>query len=662
MSTTIMTDNQQQQPQDSHLGTTDHSSSTIDNNQHHEEVSSPSLQFLSVTGYGQTHHLSTNTSYASPSSDVFSTHSMDPLLLPTSGSSNGGTTGAAATTTSSTGVNNFNTSTTTTTRPTALSAASLYASCAGLNVPLRDTHDDSDSCVTSQSGDGEGDNQDIPNRNNLQRTSQIPSHLANSKHYGSNNKTTFISEVNVVELENMPHNKSNHGDSKSHVPSTATSGKSPSRTQSNTNSKTSSSEHGLLIKTCCGTVELSCLKVVNVFSLLVNLVAFLALGVIIVVSYSGGQAYSAVLDGLDSDTTVYRQMMIATARSAAFCNFTTSISRNYSIAYYKYYQKFLSNINVILKVVPKELQYPIVHNLTLNELRTSQAIAMEHLALNQSASGNFLAAMNILESDSYKYNLDGYDSEFKPLVDYLNDLDAERDKFSILTTTLSLVVICVSVSIVIPVVLGSIGFSLKRDSSNSKKLKQLKATQLSETMKDKKSRELFRAHCASEYSLENFMLLDKITDYKEYSERSFQIQEYLYDNDPSEETASTTTSASSSEQQPKRKKKKGFTEKDLIQIEKKKFEIAFEIYSEYLDVHGDKAVNINKQAAEAVKEHLDFYATGQSEHLPDQLFDSIYNEICILMLDSHYRFIMNQAANKQAKKEQIRKKARKLKI
>ncbi|KAG2387659.1 hypothetical protein C9374_001253 [Naegleria lovaniensis] len=623
------------------------SSSTAHDSHHGQEASSSLL----TVGYGQNH-----SSFASSSSG-FSTQSMDPLLP---SSNEGGELN-----------NNNNSSSNTSTRPTtALTAASLYGSSAPLNIPFRD-HDDSDSCATSHSGGGGGGGCETDNEESSNRTPYSPQIQSTSlNHHDRTNtkltgKTTFTSSVTHIELETIHNsNKSNHGDSKSNIMSSATSGKSPSRTQSNTNSKTSGSEHGIRIKTCCGTIELSCLKVVNVFSLLVNLVAFVALGIIIVVSYTGGQAYNAVLDGLDTDTTYYRQMMISSARSTAFCNFTPSVSKNYSIEYNMYYQKFIENINVILKVVPKELQYPAVHNISLADLRTSKAMTVERIALNQSALGNYQSAMNLLDSDNYKYFVDGYDIEFQPLVDFLHALDMERKSFSLLTTTLSLIVICVSIAIVIPVVLSSIGFSLKRDSSNSKKLKQLKATQLSETMKDKKSRELFRAHCASEFSLENFMLLDKITDYKEYSERSFQIQEYLYDNDQSEETASTITSASSSEQQPKRKKKRGFTEKDLMQIEKKKFEIAFEIYSEYLDVHGDKSVNINKQASESVKEQLDYYATGQSEHLPDLLFDSIYNEICILMLDSHHRFIMNQEANKQAKKEQIKKreKARKLKI
>ncbi|KAG2374074.1 hypothetical protein C9374_011153 [Naegleria lovaniensis] len=89
-------------------------------------------------------------------------------------------------------------------------------------------------------------------------------------------------------------------------------------------------------------------------------------------------------------------------------------------------------------------------------------------------------------------------------------------------------------------------YTLKRDSTNTKKIKKMRANMLKDTMKDQLTRELFRAHCASEFSIENFMLLDKISDYKNYSEKSVQIQEYLYDNDTSfknDETSSTLSSS-----------------------------------------------------------------------------------------------------------------------
>ncbi|KAF0984777.1 hypothetical protein FDP41_000676 [Naegleria fowleri] len=519
-----------------------------------------------------------------------------------------------------------------------------------------DDHDDISSCWSTP--------QQCSNTDNVQtENSSSEKHAQFDK-----SPTNQVIEINIpsvsagLALHTSPQNllarKGTGGIDKSSQLSSV-GGKSPSRTTHSHGSKADG--EGFKLYTCCGVIEFSWIKTLNLFSLFVNLVAFLTLGALIIASYSGSAAFNELLNGMDADTTFYRNMLIASARSCAFSNQSYAIAYNYSIIYNNYRDKFITSITEVLNVVPPQLQYHIPRNLTIYDLRTFKASVLESQVISLSLNGSFLNAMSIIESDLYKYYLDGYEIEYQPLLDYYNHKEVERKNFSIVMTTLSLIVICVSIAVVIPVVIASIAFSLKRDSSNTKKIKQMRANLLQDTMKDEKMRELFRAHCASEFSLENFMLLDKITDYKNNSEKSFQIQEYLYDNDSKNDETSSTVASSSQQEPPKKKKtKKGFTEKDLLQIEKKKFEIAFEIYSEFLDVNGEHSVNINKQMAESVKEQLDFYATGQSEHLPDQLFDSIFSEICILMLDSHQRFIAQQEANRIAKKEAMKtKKSRK---
>ncbi|EFC35753.1 predicted protein [Naegleria gruberi] len=182
-------------------------------------------------------------------------------------------------------------------------------------------------------------------------------------------------------------------------------------------------------------------------------------------------------------------------------------------------------------------------------------------------------------------------------------------------------------------------------------------------MRDNKLRKLFRDHCKQEMSLDNYLLLDKITDYKILCEKSFEIQVFLYDDmspnshsdSLSDSGSSATANSSNLDHQHKKKKKKGYTEKDLHEIEKKKYEIAFEIYTDFLDINGDKSVNINKSAADRVKEQLDYFASGENEHLTDTLFDNVESEICVLMLDTHHRFKQTVEFQKQTQKQHVKK-------
>ncbi|KAG2377933.1 hypothetical protein C9374_009018 [Naegleria lovaniensis] len=478
------------------------------------------------------------------------------------------------------------------------------------------------------------DNSDVLSSDDASDDVQSPGGGMNHHHAHDHHHSVT---VNVKDIET----KSNK--------SAATSSKTK-RSGSSGRSGSATGSDAIRIHTRCGTFELSWLKVLSLMSLIVNLVAFLVLGGLILAGYLTQSDYSANWFGLDTDTSYYREMMIASCRAAVFSNFNPVTTANYTARYYDWQKKFTANAQSVQKRVPPSLQYTVSHNISVLELRTSKAVGTEFAALGQAAAGNFSTAMSMIDSAAYKGFLEGYAVEFQPMVNYVKSKRDEGSNYSLLVTTISLIVICVSLLVVIPTVVASIGLSLRKDSVNTKKLQKVKAHLLMDTMKDNKLRELFKAHCKQEMSLENFLLLDKITDYKKLCERSFEIQVYLYDNDQT--TSDATSEGGLSVEQPK-KKKKGFTEKDLINIEKKKYEIAFEIYSDFLEVNGEHSVNLNKQMIDRVKEHLDFFATGQNEHLADGIFDGVENEICILMLDTHARFVQSVQFQKQLRKEAL---------
>ncbi|KAG2379034.1 hypothetical protein C9374_007672 [Naegleria lovaniensis] len=448
-----------------------------------------------------------------------------------------------------------------------------------------------------------------------------------------------------------PISKQGADDKKSTAGQSAATSKTP-----RSSSVTKSTSGAIRVKTCFGVLELSWLKVFSLLSLTVNLLAFLTLATLIIVGYVGQNYYSTIFDGLDTSTSYYRQMMVASCRSAVFSNNNPQITATYAAKFSNYTKQFLANVDVILTKVPKNLHYYVAHNMSIDDLRTAKALGIESKAISLLKTGNYSSAMSLLESPYYKFCLEGYAEEFQPLVDYVLGIQNFAKDFNTVIITVSLIVILVSVIVVVPTVIGSIVMSLKKDSSNNKKLKQIRALMLMDTMKDTKTRNQFKNYCKQELSLDNFSLLDKINDYKLLSERSFDIQVYLFDtSEGASDILSETGSSSASMEPTKKKKKKGFTEKDLNEIEKKKYEIAFEIYTDYLDVHGDKSVNINKQLADRVKQCLDFFATGQSEHLPENLFENVESEMCVLMMDTFHRFKASLESQKQNKKEILSK-------
>jgi len=393
----------------------------------------------------------------------------------------------------------------------------------------------------------------------------------------------------------------------------------------------------------------------SIVSMSINIFAFVLLAILIAISYSSKRSETDFLT-IDSDTTTTRETMKWAARAAVYTNFNPELTEYYAGNYTTAYDDFLTLITEILTTVPAKLQYHVAHNVSLADLRTTKALATERTAIAYAQAGNFSVAMNLLEGSNYKYYCAGYDIEFAPLVAYIGAVREAQEATTLLITTIALIVICVSIAVVLPVVIASVVMSITKDTTNNKKLRKVNAFLLMDTMRDERLRQLFRGHCINERSEENFQCLDKIVDYKCLCERSFDIQSFLYDTDLSSDgQISEAGSTSSSEPKKNKKKKKGYTEKDLGEIEKKKFEIAFEIFTDFLEVSGEKSVNINKSSADTVKQQLDYFATGQNDHLSDTLFDSVESEICIVMLDSHHRFKQSLETQKQAKKEFLTK-------
>ncbi|EFC41533.1 predicted protein [Naegleria gruberi] len=436
-----------------------------------------------------------------------------------------------------------------------------------------------------------------------------------------------------------------------------------SHKKSGTGSRTSHSSNSLFaIRMCCGTtLKLSSFKLVNLTSLTANLLGFIALLTVIIVGYVGSNNLLTSISNMDLDTSYYRDMMVYTCRSAVYANNNKTVALGYANLYGNYSTKFNTEINNMLAYMPNELRYSVKHNITIYDMKTVKAMSVERQAISMVKAGNFTAAMNLIGSDTYQDYLPWYEVEFKPSVDYFKALEVSYRDFSTTMTTLQLIIVCVSIVIVIPVVIMSLAFSMNSDNANNKRLKKANAYMLMDTMRDNKLRKLFKEYCKQEMSLENYLLLDKITDYKILCEKSFEIQVFLYDDqeltvafsDAISDTGSTSTSMSS-DSQGKKKKKKGYTERDLIEIEKKKYEVAFEIFTDFLDVNGDKSVNINKHAADKVKTQLDLFASGENEHLSDMIFDPVEGEVCILMLDTHHRFKQTVEFQKKTKKESLK--------
>ncbi|EFC42593.1 predicted protein [Naegleria gruberi] len=477
------------------------------------------------------------------------------------------------------------------------------------------------------------------------------------------NRINSPPSVNLTSLTSsqdsmIPTSPTNNSNSMNRRDSThkSTTGKSlPSSLKTpRTSSVTAFHSKNFRIHTCCGILELNCLKMTSLAALVVSLFAFTALIAIISLNYSVVATYHSSLETLETSGTYYRELMKLSARAAVTADYNRTLSLEYVDLYNSYFKEYYVVMNNLIANVPPSVLYWNQHNMLRENVKSRKAVNMEVAMMSQVTNGNYTAALRSLDSDQYKDLLTGYEEEVQSIIDYVADLKYSNAEMDLATTTVALIIICISLAIVIPVLIVFVLLSVQKDNSKEKQLRQVKKYMIMDTINDPSVVEKFKDFCKQERSEENFALLEKINEYKKLCERSFDIQVFLFDTDvlsSSDQFSETTTSSTEDASKKKNKAKKGYTEKDLMEIEKKKFEIAFEIYSEFLDVRGDRSVNISKAFADNVKQHLDYFAKGENESIPESLFDSVEYEMCVLMMDTHHRFKQFMEVSLKEKKQ-----------
>ncbi|EFC48265.1 hypothetical protein NAEGRDRAFT_78455 [Naegleria gruberi] len=406
------------------------------------------------------------------------------------------------------------------------------------------------------------------------------------------------------------------------------------------------------IYTCCGVLELNCLKLTSFAALGISIFAFLCLIIIISINFSIVNLLHTKLNHLDTSGTFDRDLMILACRVSVTNQYNRSLSLEYAKLYSEYSDRYYESLNNLVANVPPEILYWNQHGMSREDVKSRRAVKQELAMIELVKSGNYSSAISILDSSQYKELLTGYQDEVQSIFDYVESLKQENSDLDLATTTTSLIIICVSLVVVIPVLLVFVMLSIRKDNSKEKQLRLVRKYMIMDTINDVKLSEQFKEFCKQERSEDNFVLLEKINEYKKLCERSYDIQVFLYDTDILSSSASSSTS--STDDSSKKKNKKGFSEKDVVEIEKKKFEIAFEIFTDFLDVTGDRSVNISKHLADFVKQHLDFFAKGENESMPENLFETIECEMCVLMMDTHHRFKQFIETQLREKKMKIR--------
>ncbi|EFC46670.1 RGS-domain-containing protein [Naegleria gruberi] len=360
------------------------------------------------------------------------------------------------------------------------------------------------------------------------------------------------------------------------------------------------------IPTCCGIIELNLVRILSLFGMLINIAAFIAVAVIV------GNAFK-----LDAQKETYMLLkrtdylqlyhdIDCTVRVAA-------ATGNQSLVGEYYIKRALANTTLVelALTLPNGTVKP-------SEYLNTQITTLNDLVMDYVAIGDMISAREKRKSFQY-YSADTITQLFlikvqKEIVKLAN----EKKEYLRMASAVNMGLVLFGVIVSVPIVILIFAMALTTEVTSTRKLRKAAHIMIMETVGSDKYNALFRAFCDRENCLDSFTLLDNCHSYKELCEEAHYLRGVA-------EQKSKNTKISDIEEIEK-----------VEELERNKYEVAFKIFTEFIDVNGETPFKTSTALQERVKTRLDEFSS--SSILEDDLFDELQKSVCESMAEPFMKF------------------------
>ncbi|EFC45575.1 predicted protein [Naegleria gruberi] len=238
-----------------------------------------------------------------------------------------------------------------------------------------------------------------------------------------------------------------------------------------------------------------------------------------------------------------------------------------------------------------------------------------------------------------------YSNYHPSLVNFTQSLDlaliladkaaSNEDEYMNLNAIIDLVLSVFVLIIIIPSTAILLIKSAVNDNKFLEKLKKADARVVIETIADIRLQNEFKELCKEHNQLSKYLFMERVQSFNEICQRVFALQDEI------EEGVNLEMS------------KKMLIEID--QLESKKFELSFELITEYLDLGSDTFLGYpligGKKAAEKIKKIFD----TQSVHLPENLFKNVQSNVSLNLLPIYKLCKSNQQRKRNQRMKLMKK-------
>ncbi|EFC40794.1 predicted protein [Naegleria gruberi] len=241
----------------------------------------------------------------------------------------------------------------------------------------------------------------------------------------------------------------------------------------------------------------------------------------------------------------------------------------------------------------------------------------------------------------------GYATDFNEfqalLFDFLDSaslISTRADYLRKDSLIVSISLICLSVVVLIPTIILLFVFAIRNEKRNKIHFHNANNSLMKDTMSDDFSRMKFKFSCQNSNLLNEFLLLEKIQFYKDYSNESlnmqmklFEIAHQLFDK---QEVGPNETSITKAYNE---------IEKAISYLERLKYETVIEIMDTYEISSVDSGIIDNYNNREDVFEEIDL--------LPPTLFQQLANDLTETLAETHIHYLESRGNGKMIDLEDV---------
>ena len=391
--------------------------------------------------------------------------------------------------------------------------------------------------------------------------------------------------------------------------------------------KSSLSSVTFRIPTCCGMIELNLVRVLSLLGMLLNIGAFIAIAVIV------GNAFK--LDAKKETNLLLLRTEFLTNYYKIDCIVKTACVTG-DIKLVAEYNMLQPNASQQLLELKKNLPAESLKNLKL-DFASPQYVGLNNLIMGYIAQGDLDSANSVRKSLSYLI-MDGYTNILLNIVrTEIDKLSEEKQDYLRLFGAVNMSMVLFGVAISVPIVLLIFAIALSTDVASKRKLNKATGIMIMEAIASEKYNPIFKTFCEKESCLDYFTLLDNCHDYHELCDRAHDLRysNHTYGNDHSELNSASSISEDK------------IHKEQFETIERNKYEVAFKIFSEFIDPNGETPIKTSKILQDRVKNVLDEFNVGSV--LDDDLFDELEKQVCEMISEHFIKF-----------KQQIKQKRRQI--